>query len=72
MRGEYNEAFEFDKRGLVVLVANPALSESREVTLVRRRIEQMLGGENKSRFGKEIHPHIRGGYAGIKETWRGI
>ena len=55
MRGEYSEASEFDKRLLVMLVSNAALSESREVTLLRRRIERMLGGEIDSRFGKEIH-----------------
>ena len=65
MRGEYSEAFEFGKWVLVVLVSNAVLSESREVTLARRRIERMLGGEINSRFGEEIHQYMRGGYAGI-------
>ena len=68
MRGEYNEAFEFDKRVLVVLVSHAALSESREVTLLRMCIERMLGGEIDSRFGEEIHHYIRGGYAAGREN----
>ena len=44
-RGMFEEASELDKDVVVVLVSNTALSESREVTLVRRRIERMPGGK---------------------------
>lgn len=36
---------ESEERLVVVLLSNTALSERNEVTLVRRRIEQVLGGK---------------------------
>ena len=49
MRGECKEAFEFDEILFVVGLSIPAFSESREVTLVRKRIERMLGGKDDNR-----------------------
>lgn len=39
IRGVYSERFGLDRRLFVVLFSNTALSESREVTLLRGRIE---------------------------------
>ena len=58
---EYGETSGFDGRVSVVLIPNAAFSESREVTLLRRRIEWMLRGKDEN---YQETSHIRNSY-----TW---
>ena len=72
MRDEYGEALEFDERVLVVLTSTAALSERREVTLARSRIERMLRGKEDGIVDEAFALAVRGGYTVIEGKWCGL
>lgn len=71
MREEYGAATEFGERVLVVAISTAALSESREVTLARSRIEGVRRGEEDGIVEGAVALDVRGGYAVIKENSAG-
>lgn len=66
MRGEDSGISGFDEGLVVVLFSSTRLSESMEVTLVRSRIEWMLGGRDH-KIQEEDSPFLCVGRCGIKE-----